>query len=220
MWVKINPKGLRWLIWGLFILLLITIGLAWGFYPEKYDFFREPVSSLGGLVSHDESTPNFPSYVIFSSGFVLMGVMAIIVSLVYFTNIKRFKFAILKGLLLFIMGLGAAFTAIPWDFKVILHGIGAFLFIASLAVINFVFQLLRYIKRHVPKPTDVKRAWDYYFDLTFVILLFAGGAFYFVVQGLVWVGASIIFISTAIAQKIVFFAALITIFLLDVDDIK
>ncbi len=216
---KISPKGLRWLVWSTFFVLIPTIGLAWFFYPEKYEFFQEAISSLGGLRSNKENLPNFPSYVIFSAGFIIMGILTVSLSLIYLVNLKRFKYGILKGILLLIMGVGAIFTAIPWDFN-FLHGIGAFMYIAGLAIINFVFQLLRYVKRHVPKPTDAKRAWDYYWDLSFVILLFAAGAFYFVIQISSMIGYSLPFISPALAQKIVLFAGCIAIFLLDIDDVK
>ncbi len=218
MCAKISPNGLRWWIWSLFFILILTIGLAWGFYPEKYNFFAEAVSMLGGLESRDVHLPNFPSYLIFSIGFVIIGILAIFLSLVYIINIKRFRFAIPKGLLLFIIGLGAAFTAFPWDFLPLLHGIGAFLYIAGIAVINFVFQLFRYRKRHFPKPEH--RSWDFYWDLTFVILLFAVAAFYFVIE--VWsiLDPSYAFINTALTQKIVLFAACIAILLLDLDDVK
>jgi hypothetical protein len=218
MCAKISPKGLRWWVWSLFFILLLTIGLSWGFYPEKYNFFREAVSFLGGQESHDLSLPNFTSSLIFSIGFVILGIFAIILSIVYILNLKRFRFAVPKGILLFIIGIGAAFTAIPWDISSLIHGIGAFLFISGIAVINFVFQLFRYRKRHFPKPEH--RTWDFYWDLTFVILLFAVAAFYFVIEAWSLLDPSYYFINTALTQKIVLFAACIAILLLDVDDVK
>lgn len=218
MCAKISPKGLRWWVWALFFILILTIGLSWGFYLEKYNFFKEAVSFLGGLKSYAIGLPNYPSYLIFSIGFVVLGIMAIFLSLVYLINLKRFRFAIPKGLLLFIVGIGAAFTAFPWDYLPLLHGIGGFLFIASIAVLNFVFQLFRYRKRHFPKPEH--RSWDFYWDLTFVILLFATGAFYFVIEAWSLLDPTNAFVSTALTQKIVLFAAIIAILLLDVDDVK
>jgi hypothetical protein len=216
--LKISPKGLRWWVWTLFIILILTISLSWGFYPEKYNFFSEAISFLGGQNSHDEDLPNLTSSLIFSIGILIIGILAIFLSLMYIINLKRFRFAIPKAILLFIIGIGAAFTAIPWDVISLLHGIGAFMFIAGIAVLNFVFQLFRYRKRHFPKPEH--RNWDFYLDLTFVILLFAVGAFYFVIEAWSLLDASYNFVSTAITQKIVLFAACIAILLLDVDDVK
>lgn len=220
MCAKISPKGLRWFVWSIFFVLLLTIALSWGFYPEKYEFFQEAVSFLGGRYSYDLNILNYPSYVIFSIGFVIMGIIAIITSVIYFINMKRFKFAMLKGVLLFILGLGSAFTGVPWDVAPLVHGFGAFLFIAGVAVVNFVFQVLRYHKRHVAKPTTGKRAWDYYWDITFVVILFVTGTFYLVVQIWGWIPGTTQLISTALAQKVVLFAACIAILLLDVDDVK
>ena len=73
----IGPRGLRWIVWVLIIIMIVTIGLAWLFYAEPYEFFQEAASYLGGMYTWDEQNPNVMSRRIFTIGFVVIGIYSI-----------------------------------------------------------------------------------------------------------------------------------------------
>jgi hypothetical protein len=217
----IHAKGIRWLVWSIYFIMIATIILAWIFYPERYNFFHEETSILGGIhASYDKNLSNFPSTLIFSLGFGLLGGMAIFTAIVYFLNSKRFHFAIIKGIMLIIVGIGSLGITVPYDFVPynIIHESGAFLFLAGLAVLNFVFQLLHTIRRYNPRP-PVKDL-DYYVDYTFVVIFLLAVIVYFVSEGLAFFLPEIPSVEPATTQKIVLFTAIIAAGLLDLDDIK
>lgn len=217
----IKAKSIRWLVWSLYFIMIATIILAWIFYSERYDFFYEETSVLGGLnAKYNPGIRNFPSSLIFSSGFALLGAMAIFVAVVYFINSKRFRFSYIKGIVLIVVGLGALGITVPYDFVPynIIHETGAFLFLSGLAVLNFVFQLLHCISRYSSKCPD--KNLDYYVDYTFVVLLILAAIVYFASEILAKFFPSIPALETALTQKIVLFTAIIAAGLLSLDDIK
>ncbi len=217
----IGPRGLRWMVWTLVLLMVITIGLSWIFYTESYEFFQEAASYLGGIESWNEKNPNTMSQRIFTIGFVVIGIYSIFVSLSYFLHSNKFRFGVLKGILLVVIGIGALGIAIPHDFGhpiVILHGIGAFLFLSGFAILNFTLQILRCVTRYHPVCED--KNFDYYLDYTFVVILILSAVFYFLIEILNYTGIQILEITPPIAQKIVLFATIIAAGLLDLDDMK
>ena len=176
----ITAKTIRWLVWAIYFIMITTIIIAWIFYPERYDFFYEETSILGGLyANYNRSLRNFPSTLIFSLGFALLAAMAIFVAIVYFINSKRFRFAIIKGISLIIVGVGALGITVPYDFVPFdpIHVTGAFFFLSGLAVMNFVFLLLHFVNRYNPRPAE--KNIDYYVDFSIVVLLIISAVVYF-----------------------------------------
>jgi len=121
---------------------------------------------------------------------------------------------------------GAVGTAFPADhpdatFR-IYHIAGAALFVSGFGLFNFIAQLLRFIRKHVPKPTEGKRKWDYYLDLVFVILVFIAVLWYLLSGLFGFLGISTSWVLTIfnlfISQKILLFVGCIAAFLLDLDD--
>ena len=219
---KISAKGVRWLIWSIYVIMIITIIVTWVFYPVRYDFWDLTTSTLGGIspANHPEMD-NVPSMIIFSSGFVLLGGVAIFTGIVYFKNKDRFRFAIIKGINLVIMGIGALGIAIPHDINpiTITHVVGAYLFLSSMAILNFVLQLLHCMEKYTPNP-DKTRDLDFYVDYTFVVLLIITAVLYFATEIFYKFIPNLIWIPPAPAQKILLFTGIIAAGLLDLDDIK
>jgi len=212
---------MRWLVWSIYIIMIVTIILAWIFYPQRYDFFRETTSILGGLSPHNNpAVINFPSVLIFSTGFIILGSFVIFIAVLYFINSKTYRFAIIKGLLLIMVGLGAIGIAIPHDYVPLefIHIIGAFMFLSGIAVLNFSLQLLHCISKYSPQCPD--RDLDYYIDYTFVVLLILAAALYFATEILYYFWPALPWITPPLTQKIVLFTAIIAAGLLDLDDIK
>jgi uncharacterized membrane protein len=137
-----------------------------------------------------------------------------------------------KIIVLVFFMVGAIGTAVPWNtpnYASILHFIGAAFFVGGFGIYNFICQLLRYIRKHTPKPT--KKKFDFYLDKTFVILVFLVTVWYLVSGLLGLLEQSILFpefekvgyvaliFQTALSQKMVLFISGIAAFLLDPEDI-
>ncbi|MBN2154835.1 MAG: hypothetical protein JW776_02170 [Candidatus Lokiarchaeota archaeon] len=214
---KVNANGLRWMIWTIIIIIIITIGLAWVFYSlrEPYEFFQETISMLGGL--HTENGyNNFPSYAIFTFGFLSVSVLALVTGIVYITNYVDFNYAIFKGVLMIFIAVGTFGTAIMYDLFRLIHGIGAFVFITAFGIFNFVCQVLRFVRKHAEKPTT--RKWDYYVDFIMVIILFITIAAHFMFTGMYEFLDMFSRIYVASSQKVLLIVIIITVFFLDRDD--
>ncbi len=222
-------KKMRLLFWILVSILVFTIGLCILFYPEPYLFFKQTISSLGQQYTVWSHLPNTISQWIFTVGFSLIG-LGTLIMMVGYTNVKIFYAAGLKIFFLFVFFFGAIGTAFPADhpdptFRAY-HVAGAALFVTGFGCFNFVAQLIRFIRKHVPKPTEGKRKWDFYLDLTFVILVFLAVLAY-LVSGLLgflqpqipniasWIKTNYVL---EISQKILLFVGCIAAFLLDLDD--
>ena len=217
---SIGPKGIRWLVWSIYIIMIITIVVSWVFYPQMYYFWEQPTSHLGGLRTLNAEMENFPSFVIFTCGFVIIGIIAIFTGSLYFNNTKQFQFAILKGVLLVIMGLGAIGIAIPHDYTPLIfyHQIGAFMFLSGLAALNAVFQVLHCLSKYGFHCEDKNLA--YYVDYTFVVVLIIAAVLYYGTEVIFYLGPSRWWIRPPMMQKILLFTAIIAAGLLDLDDIK
>jgi hypothetical protein len=214
---KINQNSMRWMIFSVMFLVILAIGLAWVFYSlrEPYEFFRETISMLGGIQT-EHSYNNFPSYAIFTIGFLLVSVLSLVTSILYLANTEDFEYAILKGVLMLVIAIGTFGTAIMHDLLKIVHGIGAFLFVSGFGVINFVWQLLRYIRKREKPPEEKK--WDFYLDAVFVWILFASILVYFCFTGIYYFLGYLSFTYVATSQKVLLICIVIATFLLDRED--
>ncbi len=208
---------MRWMIWSIMFLVILTIGLAWVFYSfrEPYNFFQETISMLGGIQT-EMGHNNFPSFAIFTIGFLMVSVLSFVTSILYLANSEDFEYGILKGILLMIIAIGTFGTAIMHDFMKIIHGIGAFLFVSGFGVANFVWQLLRYARKREQPPEN--RKWDFYLDAVFVWILLASIVVYFVFTGIYYFLGYLTFTYVATSQKILLICIIIATFLLDPED--
>ena len=210
---------LRLLVWSIAVLMILTIALAWWQYPEPYNFFQETVSSLGGNFSisgFDNST----SSMIFSIGILICGVIALIIAIIYFFK-KELFFNTGKAIIALFITVGAIGIAIPRDQGqlLIVHGIGAIVFIGSIGIFNGVLQLLRYSHKHRQKKPEEKKTLDFYLDLSMVIITGLSIVFYLIVFVLHLIfNVDLIGQGHALGQKIVLITANIAIFFLDKDD--
>jgi hypothetical protein len=212
---KVSPGAMRWMIWVIAILLILIIGLAWGFYAESYDFFQETISMLGGF-NTENGISNFPSFMIFTIGFLLVSVLCLITGIIYLVHYEDFDYAVLKGILLLIIAIGTFGAAIMHDLMKIIHGIGAFMFVTGFGIINFVWQLMRFARKKALPPKT--RKWDYYLDLVMVFVLILSILVYFTFTGIYYFILDISFTYVATSQKVLLIAILIAIVLLDKDD--
>jgi hypothetical protein len=229
-------RTLIWVFWSITILLLLTVVLCIVFYGEPYRFFKNYISDLGNIstpevigVPGSGNQPNPLSQWIFTGGFTLIAIGTLIMIGIYIGN-KGFYMGWLKVLILFMIFFGALGVAIPADTSHDLYGsqgvlgwlhiVGAALFVSGFGLYNFVSQLLRYIRKHAEKPIDRKRRFDYYFDLSFVVLTFITVAWYLLSGLLVTIlGVFNVPYLTEIAQKALLITASIAAFLMDLDDI-
>jgi len=212
-------KAIRILYWILGLVMIITVGLAWAFYPESYEFFQEYVSNLGARFSEHEGLDNGISSMIIIVGFGLCGLIALVVAIVYLFK-PKLKYNYWKSLLNFLMLLGAVGVGIPKDQPKIhiLHGIGASLFMVAFGILNFVHQRLRFTRKH--KPFTIEKKWDFYMDSIVSIIVFVVLVFFTVFYALGKLLASNALGIIAITyQKVIFLVNFIAILILDLDDI-
>ena len=209
---------MRYLYWSIIPVLLLTVGLTILFYPEPYRFFQEFLSDLGGLYSKKDGLVNTASAIIFSIGFGLCAIIGATLAILYF--ISEFRYRYLKGILCLFIMIGAGLTCIPHDLgnMLVIHTLGACVFIAAFGILNFSLQLLRFIKKHQQIPE--KRMFDFYLDLSIVVIVF-----------IILLTLIIVFIPFAIAafpifellaiifQKLTLIIACLALIVLDLDDI-
>ncbi|TFG21421.1 MAG: hypothetical protein EU530_00265 [Promethearchaeota archaeon] len=147
--------------------------------------------------------------------------------MVAYTNVREFYGVAWKVFTLVIFFFGCILTAFPCDHpdKTFRdwHVIGAVCFVTGFALFNFVSQLLRFVRKHVKKPTEGKRKWDFYFDMIFVILVFiaviwylTSGLFHDILQ--ISAGVFDKILNLFIAQKMILILGVVASFLLDEDD--
>jgi hypothetical protein len=210
---------LRLLVWSITVVMVITIALAIWQYPEPYIFFQDTISSLGGYFSKS-SLDNTNSRMIFTIGISLCGVIAFIVSMIYFSK-KDLFFNTGKAIITLLVSIGTIGIAIPRDSEglILFHAIGAIIFIGSFGIFIGVSQLLRYSHKHRPKKPEEKKKLDFYLDLTMVYLSGLSILFYLIIFILLlvlkedWLGTM-----QALAQKLVLIISFIATFFLDKDD--
>ena len=216
--MKTIRKTVRYLYWTIVPVLALTIGLSIYFLPEPYKFFQDYLSELGAHLSVMTYQTNFVSSTIMSVGFGLCSLIALVVSILYFTHDFRYKN--LKGILGIVIAFGACLTAIPQDHGnlLLLHTFGACLFILAFGILNFTLQLLRFVNKHQEIPE--KRRFDYYLDASFVVLIFL-----IILLLVVFFIPSeitknpILILLAIIFQKVVIIIDCLAILLLDLDDI-
>lgn len=216
--IKRTQKLIRTLLWISVPVVLLTIILAWIFYPESYELLYENISNLGNFFSADLNIKNTASQIIMTTGFGVYSLCILVIAILYMIR-PVLRYNIIKGLLYFLMTIGAGFIAIPGDHPklAIIHSIGAILFIFAFGMVNLVSQSLRFIRKHVPKPETNKV--DFYLDLvilgiSFAIMLFLG-IIYVLNRVFNIIGPAL---TVALWQKILLLVNLAAIFLLDLDD--
>ncbi len=210
-------KTIRYLYWILVPILVLTIGLAIYFLPEPYRFFRDYLSELGAQLSVENLLDNHISSIIFSVGFGFCAVVSFIISILFI--ISNFCYKYLKGSLNLIMAFSASLISIPQDKGnlLVLHTVGAALFVAAFGILNFTLQLLRFLRK---RQVFVEKGFDYYFDLTMVVLVFVV-IFMIIVTFIpseITKNPTLILLSI-IFQKLVLIVDCFAIFCLDLDDI-
>ncbi|NHK30798.1 MAG: hypothetical protein FK730_05565 [Asgard group archaeon] len=216
--IRKSQKAIRIIIWSIVPIVIITLGVAWAFYPESYEFVYEFISNFGRFNSYDLSLDNTTSMLIMSIGFGLIGFISLAIAVFYFIR-PVLQYNILKGLLYVILFLGAVGIAVPADHPRlnIMHNIGAIMFIFGFGMVNFVSQLLRFIRKHDLK--SEKKSLDFYLDIVIIAIVFSVmillGIFYLLNQTFGITGPAIV---AQLWQKILLIVGFIAIFFLDVGD--
>jgi len=210
-------RAIRYLYLSIVPILVLTVGLAIIFFTDSYQFFQDYLSELGAQYTSENGYANLVSSIIMSVGFGLCALVSLIIAIIYFTSDFRNK--ILKGILSLVNAFGASLVAIPQDKGnlLILHTIGALIFILGFGLLNFVLQLLRFVKKHREIPSDKK--FDYYLDATIVVLVFT----VIVLLVLIFIPAEltknpVLVILSIIFQKIVLIVDCLALLVLDLDD--
>ncbi|NHJ48600.1 MAG: hypothetical protein FK733_12515 [Asgard group archaeon] len=210
-------RTIRYLYWLIVPVLTLTIALGIYYYPEPYKFFQEFLSDLGGQYSTNEGHVNQVSSIIMSVGFGLCGLIALIVFILYFVSDLRYKY--LKGSINLVLAFGACLIAIPHDKGnlLVLHTVGAALFMGGYGIINFILQLLRFVRKRQELPD--KKSFDFYLDASVVILVFL----IILILLIVFIPSEIthnpiLRLLSVIFQKLVIIVDCIAILLLDLDD--
>ncbi|MHA1316802.1 MAG: hypothetical protein ACTSPP_04035 [Candidatus Heimdallarchaeaceae archaeon] len=211
-----KQKIVRWLIWIIAIVIIFTIGLAWFFYPEPYDFFNEAISNLGGINS-ETGIPNGTSSLIMIIGFSLISVISFSIFIDYLVT-KELTYRIRKAIWSLAISIGAVGIAIPYDHSsfYFLHYIGAFTFVISFGGLDFDCQALRFFR--MKKEDKHKGKMHVSFDVVFVFIVFAVVILHVLAFIFDRVGIAIPDYSIPLTQKIVLIVNIIAVFLLDVED--
>ncbi len=216
--MKRRHKAIRSLYWILVPFLVLTVGLAIFFYPEPYQFFKEYLSNLGGQLTVENGYDNQISSILFSVGFGLCAGVTLVISMLFFTS--NFCYKYLKGSLNLVMAFGASLVSIPQDKGnlLVLHTVGAALFVAAFGILNFTLQLLRFIRKRQKIPE--RKSFDYYLDITMVSVVFIVILMLIVtfIPSEITKNPSLILLSI-IFQKLVLIVDCLAILCLDLDDI-
>ncbi|MCG3222018.1 MAG: hypothetical protein H7641_11630 [Candidatus Heimdallarchaeota archaeon] len=214
------PKRVQIAIKNLFIIMayfmIVTFFLAIAYYPQKYIFFAEHISNLGGIQS-SLGYVNTTSMIIMMIGFGLCGSFALIVGILYFVN-RDLHLWLPKGLLSVALAIGAAGIAIPLDHSLrILHLAGAGIFIGGFAAINALLQISSFLKKRKDKIVDTS-TWDTIWDiiLSSIVLIILLG--YFTIFALDWLGVGPHYLGPMF-QKAVVFAEILALYFIDNKDV-
>ncbi|NPD88921.1 MAG: hypothetical protein HGN29_09350 [Asgard group archaeon] len=214
------PKRVQIAIKNLFIImayfLIVTLFLAIAYYPEKYQFFDEHISNLGGF-SSNLGAVNSNSMLIMMIGFGVCGLLVLVVGVLYFVN-RDLHLWLPKGILSVALAIGAAGVAIPLDHSLrILHLAGAGIFIGGFAAFNALLQISSLIKKRKDKADDVNKLdtiWDIILSAIVIIILLG----YFTVFALDWLGVGPLNLGP-LFQKAVVFAEILALYFIDNQDI-
>ncbi|MEA2071132.1 MAG: hypothetical protein U9O98_07565 [Asgard group archaeon] len=210
-------RNLRLLVWLMISTIIVTISLAWIFFPEEYLFFQYFISRLGRIETHSNLS-NLTSMIIFITGFSLVATLSLIISVLYYTH-PTLEFNFLKGSLTVLLAIGAVGIAIPADHPTLatLHNIGAFFFIFTFGIYNFVAQLLLCVIKHDSKVEN--QSIDFYIDLVIAIIVFVVFLLYTIIAILDMMADIIIpWLTTELTQKIVLIVDCVSVFFLDIPD--
>ncbi|WP_457558896.1 hypothetical protein [Candidatus Harpocratesius sp.] len=207
----INRKLLRVLIWLIMIVFIITIGLAWVFYPDQYKFWQYFISEFGAretLLGH----PNITSMYIFGLGIMGCGMIAFIMALIYFIQNEKSILHIIKGLSLLTIAVGTLGIMNPYDLvqNHFIHPLGATLFVVGLDLYTFFCQFMRFKNRKITLDTGESKPIT--FDKYFVFLILAA-SITFLVLALLGVESWL-----PPMQKVILILSMIGIMILDLDD--
>lgn len=214
------PKRVQVAIKNLFIIMayimIVTFFLAIAYYPEKYLFFSEHISNLGGRYS-SFGTLNATSMAIMMIGFGICGLLCLIVGILYFVN-KDLHLRIPKGILSILLAVGAAGIAIPLDHSLrLLHLAGAGLFIGGFAAFNALLQISSLINKKKDKVADVNKLdtiWDIILSAIVIIILLG----YFTIFALDWLAIGPPYLGPMF-QKAVVFAEILALYFIDNKDV-
>ncbi len=213
-----SQKIVRLIIWLTVPVLILTLGLAWIFYAESYEFIYEFISALGNIRSFDLDNINTTSRIIMTTGFSLLAFLNLAIAIFYFIR-PVLRFNKLKGSLYILVSAGAALIGVPGDHPTLslFHVIGAFVFVFSFALVNFVQQLLRFSRKHNMK--FEKKAFDFYLDMLIVVIVFS----LMILLGILYILDNTIGLAgpaftVPLWQKILLIFEIIAIFVLDLDD--
>lgn len=216
--IRRNQKIVRLMIWLTVPVIILTLGLAWIFYAESYEFIYEFISALGNIRSFDEDNINTVSRIIMTTGFSVLAFMNLAIAIFYFIR-PVLQFNKLKGFLYVLNAVGAVGVAIPGDHSTLslYHVIGTILFVFSFAMVNFVQQLLRFTRKHDFK--FEKKPLDFYFDMLIVVIVFS----LMILLGILYLldkttGLTGPAFTVPLWQKILLIFELVAIFVLDLDD--
>jgi hypothetical protein len=195
--------------------MTVTLFLAINYYYKRYEFFKEHLSNLGSMTAGNEY-----SMMIMIIGFGLSSLLMLIVSITYFTKRKELKLAVVKGILAFIIALGAAGVAIPLDHPTlrIVHLVGAASFIGGFATFNAVLQISSSYRKIFKKEVDTSKA-DTFWDITLSIIVLLILIGYFTIFALDRLGIGTTLYLGPIAQKITVFIDVLALYFLDNKDI-
>lgn len=223
---KIKPIPGKWflcLLKGVVLILVVTIFFSACYYPETYNFFREPISRLGGILSTDFGEVNVISQWMFISGFVACGVLCGICFIFAIINGIKPAYRVNKSLVgyiifticIFFMMIGAFGTAFPYDGNYWIHLSGVGTFLVSFLLFNILAQC------HSKKRRKSKGEADKW-EKTVILLIFVFSVLYLVtlsVNKCVYEETNMIFLFLDVFfQKLSLTACFIAIFLLDPDD--
>ncbi len=214
-----SQKVVRLIIWLTVPVIIITLGLAWIYYAESYEFVNEYISALGNIRSFDLDNINTTSRIIMTTGFSILSFMNLMIAIFYFIR-PVLRYNKLKGCLYVLVSIGTALVTIPGDHPTLslYHVIGAFLFVFSFAIVNFVQQLLRFTRKHDLK--FEKKPAGFYFDVLIVVVVFS----LVILVGILFIldktiGLTGLVLTVPLWQKIMVLSELIAIFVLDLEDI-
>lgn len=214
------PKRVQIAIKNIMILMAytmtVTLFLAINYYYKRYEFFKEHLSDLGAMMIGG----NFYSMIIMIVGFGISSLLMLIVSITYFVKNKELKLGVLKGILAFIVAIGAAGIAIPLDHPTlrIVHLVGAACFIGGFAAFNAVLQISSSYRKIIKKEVDTSKAdtiWD--ITLSIIVLLVLIG--YFTIFALDRLDIGTALYLGPIAQKVTVFIDVLALYFLDNKDI-
>ena len=214
------PKRVQIAIKNMFIIMayfmIVTFFLAIAYYPQKYNFFAEHISNLGGIES-SLGYGNYTSMLIMMIGFGVCGLLVLIVGILYFVN-RDLHLWLPKGLLAVALAVGAAGVAIPLDHSLrILHLAGAGIFIGGFAAFNALLQITSFLKKRKDEIAEAN-IWDTIWDiiLSSIVLIILLG--YFTIFTLDWLSIGPSYLGPFF-QKAVVFAEILALYFIDNKDV-